>query len=246
MTAAAPRSSQPLPSTPTRRRIYLMRHGNVTYFDDKGRPYPPDSVPLNDEGEAQANAAGQLFARHRVTFDRVIVSGLPRTVQTAQRVLAQTGQQIELESWPELEELKGGKLSQIRDDELKNAFISAFEGLVGEQRRFLGGESIGELLDRVLPCINRLRAAPAWDTVLLVLHGGVNRAILSHALTSQRLFMGGLAQSAGCINILDVGADATDWVVRMVNLAPLHYLQDGTRETTMEMLWNQYRTARGL
>ena len=158
----------------------------------------------------------------------------------------QTGQQIELETWPQLEELKGGKLSQIRDDELKNAFISAFQGLVTEDKQFLGGESIGQLLDRVHPCIDRLHAEPGWDTVLLVLHGGVNRAILSYALTGQRLFMGGLAQTAGCINVLDVGADRADWVVRIMNYSPLSQLQDASRDTTMESLWKQYKKARGL
>lgn len=229
-----------------RRRIYLMRHGNVTYFDANGKPLPPDTVPLNEQGRRQATAAGQVFAQAAVRFDRVIVSGLPRTVQTAQHVLTETGQQIELETWPELEELKGGKLSQIRDDELKNAFISAFEGLVTEDKQFLGGETIGQLLDRVHPSIDRLRADPDWDTVLLVLHGGVNRAILSYALTGQRLFMGGLAQTAGCINVLDVGAEPADWVARIVNYSPLSQLQDKTRDTTMESLWKQYKKARGL
>ncbi len=74
-----------------------------------------------------------------------------------------------------------------------------------EDKRFLNGESIGELMDRVHPALARLRAEDNWDTVLLVLHGGVNRAILSHALTGQRLFLGNLAQTAGCINALDVG-----------------------------------------
>jgi broad specificity phosphatase PhoE len=237
--------NQPIPRH-ARRRIYLMRHGNVTYFDAAGKPFPPDTVPLNEQGRAQATAAGKVFAQHAARFDRVIVSGLPRTVETAQHVLAETGQQIELEIWPELEELKGGKLSQIRNDELKNAFISAFEGLVTEDRQFLGGESIGQLMDRVHPGLERLRADPAWDTVLLVLHGGVNRAILSYALTGQRLFMGGLAQTAGCINVLDVGADAHDWVVRIANYSPLSQLQDASRDTTMESLWKQYKKARGL
>jgi broad specificity phosphatase PhoE len=48
-----------------------------------------------------------------VRFDRVIVSGLPRTVETAARVLAVTGQDIAAETWPELEEIRGGRLSTI-------------------------------------------------------------------------------------------------------------------------------------
>ncbi|WP_194710995.1 histidine phosphatase family protein [Noviherbaspirillum soli] len=231
-------------TTAKRRRIYLMRHGNVTYFDDAGKPYLPEAVPLNEQGRAQAEAAGRVFASDGVRFDRVIVSGLPRTVETAQGVLAQTGQDIALEVWPELVEIRGGKLASIADADLQEAFTGAFEGVVPEHRRFLNGESIGELMDRVHPALERLRQDSDWDTALLVLHGGVNRAILSLALTGERLFLGNLAQTAGCINALDVGTHAKDWVVRFVNHAAPAVLQDDTRSTTMEILLEQYRKSR--
>lgn len=231
-------------TTAKRRRIYLMRHGNVTYFDEAGKPYLPEAVPLNEQGRAQAEAAGRLFAADGVRFDRVIVSGLPRTVETAQGVLAQTGQDIALEVWPELVEIRGGKLAAIADADLQEAFTGAFEGVVPEHRRFLNGESIGELMDRVHPALTRLRQDGSWDTALLVLHGGVNRAILSLALTGQRLFLGNLAQTAGCINALDVGTHEKDWVVRFVNHAAPAVLQDDTRSTTMEILLEQYRKSR--
>ncbi|MFC0251706.1 histidine phosphatase family protein [Massilia consociata] len=239
----------PEPDTrPRRRRIYLMRHGSVTYFDDSGRPYLPETVPLNEAGQAQADAAGRAFYDAGVRFDRVIVSGLPRTVETALRVLAASGQASEPalvpETWPELHEIRGGRLSAIPTHALRRAFTGAFEGLVDEEQRFLGGESVGEMMDRVHPAIDRLRAQPEWDTVLLVLHGGVNCAILSLALTGQRLFLGGLAQAAGCINALDVGEDPADWVVRFVNHVPPQPLQPGARTTTMEQLFEQYRKGR--
>jgi broad specificity phosphatase PhoE len=231
-------------TTAIRRRVFLMRHGSVTYFDEAGKPYLPETVPLNEDGCAQADAAGHAFAAAGVCFDRVIVSGLPRTVETAARVLAVTGQAIEAEVWPELEEIRGGRLSTIPLDALKRAFTGAFEGLVPAEQRFLGGESVGELMDRVHPAIGRLRADTSWDTVLLVLHGGVNCAILSLALTGQRLFLGGLAQAPGCINALDVGEDERDWVVRCVNHSPPDPLQPHARATTMELLFEQYRKSR--
>lgn len=228
-----------------RRRVYLMRHGSVTYFDDQGKPFLPEQVPLNELGREQATAAGRVFAEEGLQFDRVIVSGLPRTVETATRVLAETGQAIELERWPELEELRGGKLSAIPDESLKEAFVGAFDGLVPEDKQFLGGETIGQLMDRVHPAIDRLRNDKAWDTLLLVLHGGVNRAILSYALTNQRLFLGNLAQTAGCINAIDVGDSHADWVVRIVNFSPISTLQGDSRHTTMEVLLEQYKKSRG-
>ena len=217
-----------------RRRIFLMRHGSVTYFDAAGNPVLPESVPLNAAGREQATAAGRVFAESGIRFDRVIVSGLPRTVETASLVLAETKQKIELHQIPELVEIRGGKLAAIPDAELREAFIGAFEGVAPEEKRFLAGESIGELMDRVHPAIDKLRADPDWDTLLLVLHGGVNRAILSYALTGQRLFLGNLAQTAGCINALDVGDAHHDWVVRFMNYSPPSALQAESRGTTME------------
>lgn len=229
-----------------RRRVFLMRHGSVTYFDAAGKPVLPETVPLNEQGRAQATAAGQVFAAAGIRFDRVIVSGLPRTVETATRVLAETGQEITLEHRPEMVEIRGGKLAAIADADLREAFIGAFEGVAPEHKRFLGGESIGELMDRIHPAVDKLRADTEWDTVLLVLHGGVNRAILSYALTGQRLFLGNLAQTAGCINALDVGDAAHDWVARLVNYSPPSVLQAESRGTTMEALFHQYRQTRSL
>ncbi|MDC6291876.1 histidine phosphatase family protein [Ralstonia pseudosolanacearum] len=234
----------PFPA-PKRRRIYLMRHGAVTYFDATGRPILPETVPLNEDGRRQAAAAGQTFAAERIVFDRVIVSGLPRTVETAQRVLAEMPamqtRNLALEPWPELQEIRGGKLAEIPEHDVAQAFIGAFEGRVPEDRRFLNGERIGDFLDRVVPAIARLRALPDWDTVLMVLHGGTNRAILSHAITGgERVFFGNLAQTAGCINVLDVGEAPGDWVLRMANFSPPSPAHLGSRLTTMEVLLQQY------
>lgn len=175
----------------------------------------------------------------------MIVSGLPRTVETAQRVLAEMPamqtRDLALEPWPELQEIRGGKLAEIPEHDVAQAFIGAFEGRVPEDRRFLNGERIGDFLDRVVPAIARLRALPDWDTVLMVLHGGTNRAILSHAITGgERVFFGNLAQTAGCINVLDVGEAPGDWVLRMANFSPPSPAHLGSRLTTMEVLLQQY------
>ena len=236
--------SHPLPKDAKRRRIFLMRHGSVTYFGADGRPVRPDTEPLNANGRAQAQAAGKLFAAAKIAFDRVITSGLERTIQTAAGVLQQMGQRVEIETLPAMREIVGGSLADIPDDALRDAFLGALDGQSGghtaADKRFLGGESIGELLQRVTPEIDKLRVDPDWDIVLLVLHGGVNRAVLSYLLTGERQFFGGFAQSAGCINAIDVGELKHDVTLRMVNQAPLDALQVSTRMTTMEALYEQY------
>jgi broad specificity phosphatase PhoE len=224
-----------------RRRLYLMRHGAVSYVGPEGRPVDPDAVSLTEEGRVQAAAAARLLSQ--VELDRVVCSGLPRTVETT-RIVAPDA---ELEIWPELQELKGAKLSSIPPDELEDAFVHAFRGIVPLDRRFLGGETIGALFDRVVPALERLLADPEWDVALAVLHGGVNRAILSWALTGERLFLGHFEQAPGCVNVLDVpGPDGgPEWIVRAVNVAPTDLVHATTRLTTMEGYWEEFRAAGG-
>jgi broad specificity phosphatase PhoE len=218
-----------------RRRLYLMRHGAVAYFDDDGRPVAPDDVPLTDEGREQAEATRALLEGERI--DRVISSGLPRTVETA--ALVAPGREVE--TWPELREIMGARFSSIPPAELEEAFVHAFRGVVPNDKRFIGGETIGELFDRVLPALERLVADESWDTALVVAHGAVNRAVLSYALTGERMFLGRFEQAPGCLNVLDVG---DEWVVRAVNVAPSDLVHRSTRLTQMEQYWLQYRPVR--
>ena len=224
----------------TRRRLYLMRHGSVNYFTPEGKPVSPETVPLNELGIDQARAAGKLFAEHGVRFDRIITSGLERTEQTALHVQETAGHIAPTQQLPGLQEIRGGRLATIAEKDLLHSFTAATDGVVDEDVQFLGGETIGQMLDRVLPEIDAIRADKTWDTLLLVLHGAVNRAILSYLLTGQRQLLGGFEQSPACINVLDIGEARVDIVLRMVNLSPLDWLQPGNRKTTMEVLFEQY------
>jgi len=210
-----------------------VRHGAVAYFDDDGKPVAPDEVPLTVEGREQAEATRALL--DGVELDRVIASGLPRTVETA--ALVAPGRDVE--TWPELREIAGDRFSAIPPEELEEAFVHAFHGIVPNDKRFLGGETIGELFDRVLPALERLLADDGWDTALVVAHGAVNRAILSYALTGERRFLGRFEQAPGCLNVLDV--DGADWVVRAVNVAATDLVHRSTRLTQMEQYWAEYR-----
>ena len=215
----------------SRRRLYLMRHAEVAYFDADGRPFHADDVPLTTEGIAQAHAAAE--ALRGIRFDRLITSGLARTVDTA-RIVAP---ELEPERWPELRELTGGRLEDIPEDELELAFTHAFRARVPLDTHFLAGETVGSMIDRALPAIERLIADESWDAALAVLHGGVNRAILSFGLTGERMYLGGFEQAAACINILDIG---DDWIVRAVNYTPYDPVHAAGRSTTMERLLHQY------
>ena len=217
-----------------RRRIYLMRHAQVRYFEG----IAPREVLLTDDGRHQAAAARD--ALQEVPFDRVVTSGLPRTLETAQIVAAYANHERE----DDLREIESGELRGVDPNEVQRMMTAAFRGVVPLESRFLGGESIGELFDRTLPRFQQLLADESWDVALLVLHGGVNRAILGRALTGGRTFLGGFEQAPGCINVLDA-ADDGSFVVRAVNHTPYDPVHvDAGRETTMEQLWREYLDAR--
>jgi broad specificity phosphatase PhoE len=211
-----------------------MRHGEVSYFGVDGTPVDPAQVPLNDEGVEQATSVAE--ALRGIELDRVVTSGLPRTLETASIVAPN----VPAESWPELREIQGGRLSEIPQDVLRQEFVHAFRGVIPDEARFLRGESIGELFDRVLPALDRLVAEDTWDTALAVLHGGVNRAILSYALTGERMYLGPFEQAPAGVHVLDLGEGA-EWIVRAVNVAPYDLLHLAHRQTTMERYWDEYQ-----
>lgn len=232
---------------PHRRRLYLMRHASVAYFPEHGAPADASSVELSDAGCAQADAVGRFFAEHRVRFDRVVTSGLPRTRQTAERVLAQCAPVARpvVSHWPELRELESGSLEAALDPErdaeqLRGAFVAPFEGEPARDVRFRGGESVGELIERVVPAIERLVRDTSWSVALLVLHGAVNRVVLSYALNGARTLLANFQQAPACINAIDVASDHVHWLIRYVNHAPYDAAQADVRDSTMETLLSTY------
>jgi len=118
----------------TRRRLYLMRHAEVSYFRSDGSPVNPTEVPLNEDGVAQAHVVAEAF--RTIELDRVVTSGLPRTLETAGFVAPG----VEPESWPELREIQGGRLSEIPADALEREFVHAFRGVIPSS---LSGTSVG-------------------------------------------------------------------------------------------------------
>lgn len=210
-----------------RRRLFLLRHGEVDYFP-QGRPVPPEGVGLTERGRAQARAVGALL--REVPLDLAVHTGLRRTEETLTLVLA--GRAVPVEVWPEFQEIRPGRLRDLADPE--RAFREAFRPGSLEER-FLGGESYGAFLDRVLPAYERLLARD-WDTLLLVAHGGVIRALLSYALTGTRVFLPLEVHPCG-LSILDVGEGS---LLRVHNLLVYDPLPD-TRLTSMEELWRAYR-----
>lgn len=237
-------------SVPARKRLVLMRHGEVCYFGADGRLVDPRSVALTEDGEAQARAAAGLLAGCR--FDRVVVSSAPRTHQTAAMVLGVRGgpEGGPLQILNDLREIRGGRFSDVPAAEIDRTIGRAFDAAVLEGGRFIGGEGFAAFEERVLGAFQGwLLDRPGDETLLAVLHEGVNRLLLSWALTGSRTAMVGLEQDPGCVNIVDFDvADGaiTRALVRMVNITPAEPSKTARSATGMEDLCAQYRRSLSL
>lgn len=221
---------------PKRRRIYLMRHGEVEYFSD-GKAFRPDEVPLTANGEKQAIAAGELLKN--VKIDRALVSPLLRTMQTARHVLA--GREVPIVNCEELREIAPGKLRDLPADPMTifRTFVNAFGTTISEEDQFLGGETFGSMIKRVNGIIDRTLADSSWSNLLVVAHGGVNRAWLTRALGTGLEGFGRFEQDPACINMIDVDERGC-LLVRMLNFSPTNAAKLGHRLTTMEELFAHY------
>jgi len=230
-----------LPGTEDRRRVYLMRHGHVDYLSrqivESGDLH---TVALTVRGRSEADAAARAFAH--VRFDRAVCSGLPRTRETAERVLAGVKDAPLLEVDADLVELRGGSRPDVKSRaELIRLMNSYFERAHEPGATNLrDGEVFEAAQARAVAAIERLLAARDWHTSLVVAHEGINRLILSWACGAGLRAMSSFEQDTGCVNIVDFDLGGIGGVkralVKAVNLTPYNYLKHGMNLTSLEAI----------
>lgn len=222
-----------------RRRVYLARHGDVSYFEP-GQDLGTDDPPLNADGIAQAEALGR--ALRDAPMDRVFCTALQRTRQTAELAIAP--RDLPIERIDGLSEAQTGTFEDIESPEaMEAAFLRTFDGAEHAGARFLTGEPYAELWDRVAASWSTLLARNDWKYAFVAAHGVVNRTILAQALGAGPEIYRRLEQDAGCLNVIDIdgtGADARVAYVRLVNFTPYNQTKEGLHETTLEMLWRRF------
>ena len=221
-----------------RRRVYLVRHGSVSYFQP-GQHLGHDDPPLNADGVAQAEALGELL--RDVPIQLAAYTGMERTRQTAALAVGPRG--LEFIAIEGLSEARTGSFEDVETEaEMEATIVGAFENAEAPGARFLSGEPYADVWSRVEAAWRSL-LAEEWDHALVAAHGVVNRAILAHALGTGPEIFRRLEQDAGCLNILDVegrGKDARVAYVRLINFTPYNATKAGMHQTTLEMLWEQF------
>ncbi|GAB4523887.1 MAG: histidine phosphatase family protein [Parvularculaceae bacterium] len=229
-----------------RRRVFLMRHGHVDYFDPAlARGADPRLVRLTEEGRAQARAAASALAE--ADFDAAFCSGLPRTRETAECILAGRDPAPPLEDAPGLEELKSGAFYTARKMEFAARLRFSLEAAGEPGATFLeGGEVFADAYARATEAFERILIGGSWKTALVVAHEGINRMLLAWACDGGLKSMKAFEQDLGCINVLDVdlvpamvggGLEIERVIVKSVNVTPYDYLKHGMPLTSIETLF---------
>ena len=215
------RSTSEAPALPDASRRRVVR----------GRSRPPaiPDVPLTARG-ARAGGGGARRARGRRVRPRR--RERPAAHGRDGRIVAPGH---EAERWPEFAEWRGGRLDAIPPEELEAASSVPYASTT---RPALPRRRVARRGARPRPSGSRPARRARVGTALAVFHGGVNRIVISYALSGDRTYFGTFEQAPACINLLDLGDDG--WIVRTVNYVPYDPLHPA-RTTTMEHLWEQLR-----
>ena len=193
-----------------RRRVYLFRHGAVSYFDAAGNVVADtDLVDLNDTGRRQAEGMRSLFAG--VSIDRAICSGLPRTRQTGEIILGD--RELVIEDDREFREIRQQDNFEGDFDLVKDVAFSHVRAAEPDAR-FLGGERYSSFYERVTRRFEALFGEPGWNDAALFGHGGTNAAVIGWATGLGLSAFGTIDQATACLNVIDVDVHDNGSILR--------------------------------
>ncbi|MDQ6615294.1 MAG: histidine phosphatase family protein [Actinomycetota bacterium] len=199
-------------------RLLLLRHGESTW-NTQGRWQGFADPPLSPRGKDQARSAGPLLAP--LGISAVVSSDLRRARGTAQLIAAALPSIGPIGIEPGLREYDLGAWSGLTRDEIETAWPGGVEDWRnGRLPGTPGGERRAAFVDRISAALARVAAARPDQTVLVVSHSGVIRAV-AHSLGQppQRFpQLAGLWVEAGpggfragpVVSLLDLNQTVTD------------------------------------
>jgi len=197
----------------TMTKIILTRHGHVEGIKPerfRGR----EPLQLTPRGVAEASAlAERIAARWRPSH--IYTSPMGRCIATGAAIARATG--TPSKTCEDLNDIDYGAWQFKTFAETKAQYPALFAAWFATPHfvRFPNGESLQDLAARTANALRMVLARHPGDTVVLVGHDSVNRAILLQILEQPLSAYWRLAQEPCCINELDVSV-AEAWV-RSIN-----------------------------
>jgi len=183
-------------------RLFLVRHGAT----DANERLPPIlqgngiDLPLSAAGEMQAQRVARFLAQFPIR--EVFHSAMVRARQTAEMIAREL--RVASTIAPELQECNVGVWEGLDWETIRQRYPDEHAGFVANPAEvpYLGGESYGDVLRRARPVIDRLLEEYAGQSIAVVAHNVVNRAILADLMGLDLRLAPKIAQGNGCINLI--------------------------------------------
>lgn len=194
-------------------RILLTRHGHVEGISPvrfRGRA----ELALTDHGVAQAAALAKRIAREWKPV-AVFTSPLQRCVVTGGKIAAACG--VTAEPRAGLGDIDYGRWQMRTHDEVKAEMPEAYRQWrsAPQLTRFPGGESLEDVVARTADVLREMLERHAQETVVLVGHDSVNRALLMQVLGMPLSAYWRLVQDPCTLNEIEVLATGESVVQRI-------------------------------
>jgi probable phosphoglycerate mutase len=177
-----PRRGWADPSTAT--TLVLVRHGVTEHTTAKKLTggLAGHNLGLTDEGRDQARATADWLAPLAGTIDLVVASPVRRTQETAEIVAARL--ETELDTEDGLAEMEFGSWEGLTFAEVRDRHPDDLDSWLGSLDVAPGGtgESLRSVEKRVLASLERVLAAHAGQTLVLVSHVTPIKVLVAHAL----------------------------------------------------------------
>lgn len=183
-------------------KILLTRHGHVDGIQPerfRGRA----ELALTELGKAQAQALARRIAAHWKPAT-VYTSPLQRCVVTGTAIASACG--VGAAPLSGLMDIDYGQWQMRTHDEVKAEAPEAYRQwkTTPQRVRFPGGESLQDLLARAADVLRLVLERHAGETVVLVGHDSVNRALLLQLLDAPLSAYGRLVQDPCTLNEIDI------------------------------------------
>lgn len=218
-----------LPAKGAGPRLLLVRHGE-TDWNRQGRFQGQIDIPLNDNGRAQAAAAGTYL--RKLIFQRAYTSSMSRPRQTAEGILSHHPG-VPLTSVRDLVEIGHGQWEGCLESEIEDGWADLLAAWkqAPETVQMPDGETIHDVWERSLRGWNTIAASLHSDeTALVVAHDAVNKTILCGLLGLSAADIWAVKQGNGGVTVIDYpnGADQPPVVVCLNQTAHLGGVLDRT------------------
>jgi phosphoserine phosphatase len=186
-------------------RLLLVRHGE-TEWNRQGRFQGQIDVPLNNNGRAQGQKAAEFLKP--ITIDAAYTSFMARPKETAEIIL-QHHAGLTLHAVNELQEISHGEWEGLYEADIEAGYpgmLTQWQS-APETVQMPGGENLEQVWARSIAAWKEIVAAHSGgdrvQTVLVVAHDAVNKALLCHVLGLGPESFWRFKQGNGAVSVID-------------------------------------------